>query len=466
VLLGLTTTYCDVARALLPDDAVGYEAVEVPSAKPNLNILIRGFDDLGRVSAEWTDLTPFVWINGRKYIISAPDGYKLPQIRGQSPSSGVVVGRVTSLAADESLGAAHGMDGPFLLGLTPWAFSTVATDANDFGAAAGYSTFPTAPILWRPGEDGINLGGLPGGTGKGSAYALNAFNEVVGESTDGNFEPQPFLWTESGGMIDLTVSHPDVIGGYATDINDLTEVVGTVRAYDKNQAFFWRDGQMILLPDDCPTKVGQQFAQAINNRGVIVGRGPNVECTETSAAVWWETEQPGEFRKIDLRDPTLDVRNTDPGFAFYEAKAVNNGNQIVAGKEDPTGFDYREYILTPFHHTMSDLVPGRAGERNRLSIGSLEPGTEVYLIWGSGEGAQTFDAVLGSGAGNPPIDCLGGPLLIQNVRGILGPYVPDLNGDVHLEFFIPPSASHRTARLQAVVPATCRVSHVVTVEIE
>lgn len=88
---------------------------------------------------------------------------------------------------------------------------------NNQGWIAGYAGFPgttTHAVVWVP--DGstyqaIDLGTLPGTS---TSYAVGIDNQgrVIGWSSTLNFPPQgsPFLWTEAGGMIDLTaLGYPD-----------------------------------------------------------------------------------------------------------------------------------------------------------------------------------------------------------------------------------------------------------------
>ena len=149
-----------------------------------------------------------------------------------SPNSGIAVGSSTRGFDSEPIlwSVSNGRSYPGIPGIVK---SARGHSVNDAGWVVGGSSFPTRPLLWLPGEEGISLGGLPGGSGTGYANAINAFNEVVGQSSDANFDSQPFLWTEAGGMIDLTTSVPARTGGYAKDLNDFTDVVGRIWVYDK-----------------------------------------------------------------------------------------------------------------------------------------------------------------------------------------------------------------------------------------
>jgi probable HAF family extracellular repeat protein len=88
---------------------------------------------------------------------------------------------------------------------------------NAQGWVAGFAGFPgtlTHAVVWKPNGDAyraIDLGALPGTT-ISTAAGIDDLGRVVGWSTTANFPPNgsPFLWTESGGMVDLSAQgYPD-----------------------------------------------------------------------------------------------------------------------------------------------------------------------------------------------------------------------------------------------------------------
>ena len=82
---------------------------------------------------------------------------------------------------------------------------------NNQGWAAGFAGFPstqTHAVVWKPNGatyQVIDLGVLPGTT-KSEAIGIDDLGRVVGWSTTNNFPPvgAPFVWTEAGGMMDLS----------------------------------------------------------------------------------------------------------------------------------------------------------------------------------------------------------------------------------------------------------------------
>lgn len=90
-------------------------------------------------------------------------------------------------------------------------------DINDQGWVAGFAGFPgttTHAVVWKPVADSylaIDLGTLPGTT-ISQAMGIDNQGRVVGWSTTATFPPNgsPFMWTESGGLVDLSAQgYPD-----------------------------------------------------------------------------------------------------------------------------------------------------------------------------------------------------------------------------------------------------------------
>jgi hypothetical protein len=94
---------------------------------------------------------------------------------------------------------------------TPALTPIFVTDINNNGWVAGFVGVPgttTHAVVWKPNGnvyDAIDLGNLPGKTISTPA-GIDDLNRVVGWSTTQFFPPSgaPFLWTEAGGMVDLT----------------------------------------------------------------------------------------------------------------------------------------------------------------------------------------------------------------------------------------------------------------------
>jgi len=93
----------------------------------------------------------------------------------------------------------------------PFSSSIWPIDINAKGWVAGFAGIPgtnTHAVVWKPNGndyDAIDLGNLPGKT-ISAAAGIDDLGRVVGWSTTANFPPSglPFMWTEAGGMVDLT----------------------------------------------------------------------------------------------------------------------------------------------------------------------------------------------------------------------------------------------------------------------
>lgn len=93
----------------------------------------------------------------------------------------------------------------------PFSSTIFPVGINNQGWVTGFAGIPgttTHAVVWKPVGDtyeAIDIGNLPGKTISTSA-GIDDLGRVVGWSTTANFPPsgKPFLWTEAGGMVDLT----------------------------------------------------------------------------------------------------------------------------------------------------------------------------------------------------------------------------------------------------------------------
>ena len=124
-------------------------------------------------------------------------------------------------------------------------------------------------FLWDCVTGMRDLGTL-GGT-RSMAFGINDTGQVVGKSLTTTGDWHAFLWNSDTGMVDLGE-------GQAHAINNAGQVVGYMSS--SGPAFYWdRDNGLILLSDLLLANSGWRgwkelkMAEAINNRGQIVGCG-------------------------------------------------------------------------------------------------------------------------------------------------------------------------------------------------
>lgn len=165
-------------------------------------------------------------------------------------------------------------------------FASWANGLNDLGSVVGGSWYDAQynhAFLWTRSGGIQDLGVPPGFLGSTDAYSINIFGQVVGtafESEGGDIgPPYAFLWTRAAGM-QLLGSLPGGQYSRASAINDFGQVVGTASTYGSdlcNDAFLWtKSGGMVDL--------GNWTALAINNFGRVVGSG--IVGGEDRALLW------------------------------------------------------------------------------------------------------------------------------------------------------------------------------------
>ena len=147
-------------------------------------------------------------------------------------------------------------------------------DVNNVGQVVGTIGFVIdhKAMLWKPASPryaAVRLGIIGGPLGRTNnvAYSINDAGQVVGVVSASSTTHHAFLWTEGGGMVDLTPQEPG--NTEARGINEAGQVVGYRVVSGLDRAFFWSAATGLV---DLPTPAGAQSrAHAINNRGEIVG---------------------------------------------------------------------------------------------------------------------------------------------------------------------------------------------------
>jgi probable HAF family extracellular repeat protein len=220
--------------------------------------------------------------------------------------------------------------------------SAEAHDINDAGQVVGQavtSALNYRAFLW---DDGVmtDLGTLTGSTSKG--IGLNNTGQVVGYAAASGTN-HAFLW-EDGVMTDL-VPGPEWSSGNA--VNDAGQVVG---AYDLNHPFIWEDGVLTDL-GGFNGSAAFGYALDINNAGQVVGSSFSGVMTDGLAqhAFLWE-------------DGVMTNLGVLPGMEDSRAHAINGPGQVVGFSSlfDPETTDEVSRSFLYSGGVMTDLnVPGQ-----------------------------------------------------------------------------------------------------------
>ncbi|MFZ0480427.1 MAG: Ig-like domain repeat protein [Terriglobales bacterium] len=242
--------------------------------------------------------------------------------------------------------------GQTTLGMTGGHNSGVALNSGNDVAGVGQlgSSSDLQAFLWDSNGGTQWLGTLGGS--ESAASGVNASREVVGMSYTAANLQHAFLWTESGGMTDLTPSLTSAGGATAMGINDSGEVVG----------YYYPNGATNVLGFNWTQANGFQsfgvpgtLAMAVNDSGTIVGR--TITSNGDKHAFSW-TESGG---MVDLG--TL-------GGDMSTALAINNKGWIV-GTSLTT---FSKNVLNGFLWTPS------GGMQSFVTLAKLWRGTQPYSM--------------------------------------------------------------------------------------
>lgn len=391
--------------AALPREIIGFEIIRVDPFPGHERFQTWDIDDSARIPAESFSIPsfPVIWINGQTFELKAGP---LHEYRGHAYGISQSVGYV---AGDTSINPYAPIvatlwtptQGVIFLDTLPGYEDANAYDVNDAMWVVGTSTHGHVPIVWNAAAPPVSLGELPGGDGRGVARAINNMNEIVG-SANGVSSSRPFLWRENEGIIDIGDPN-SIYDGWANEINDFAEVVGTQKNSDnRNEPFLWRNGVFTYLPALTNTcRLSWNHAESINNFGEIVGKGATVECDEEVALLWWESPlAPDEWNVVNLNEPGI-VPNLPDGHLLHDPRGINNATQIVLGARSGTlhNDEHHEYLISPYHYPLNAPSPVLAGERNLFVLENIEPGVQIYLSWGFNPGAVKMNrAIRGTAA--------------------------------------------------------------------
>lgn len=185
-----------------------------------------------------------------------------------------------------------------------------ATGINDPGVVIGGNGHAFALVngVYR------DLGVLPGGDWS-AAYGINNAGTVAGTGAIDSGIFRGFVWTPSGGMLELGTFGGD--NSYATSINSSGEVIGHASLPDGYEHAF--SAVNAMMTDLGTLGGGSSYAYGINDSGSIVGYS-------------WPVSGDHPHAFVSSNGFMLDLNAVIPsgtGWELLEAYGINNAGEIV-----------------------------------------------------------------------------------------------------------------------------------------
>ncbi|WP_169978506.1 DUF3466 family protein [Tautonia rosea] len=210
---------------------------------------------------------------------------------------------------------------------------------NELGQATGLSNIPgnSEAFLFEGGTT-TSLGNLGLGGGFTSGSGINDAGVIVGSGSvstgTGSFSDRAFVWQPGLGFTAILDPEGIGLGSNANAVNNAGQVVGVYRysGFDR-QGFVYQVGDPIdtyaLLPflaGSDTTNGARQFANAINDGGVVAGAA-RTQAGEATQAVRWVPDGSGGYTIETLAQPTS-------GTTFSNSFGINDHGQIVGSFTD------------------------------------------------------------------------------------------------------------------------------------
>jgi probable HAF family extracellular repeat protein len=258
------------------------------------------------------------------------------------------------------------------------------TGINSWAQVVGNSN--DHAFIWDRWNGMRDLGTLSGGTFS-SAASINDLAAVVGSADGPGIGPfsnqitnliQPFLWTQKNGMQGLGglayIGFLYIVPFVGTDINDRGHVVGYTGDEGTIQyALSWtKAGGLIAFGFNWPPT----RANAISNRGQIVGQNPRDNECIGHAALWKNVTAFDLSQAVDLGTLGSAVA---PGIDFSSsANDVNDSGQIVGWSTTQAISDYPE--MSSYVHAVMWGNNGAIQDLGTLAGDSSSAATKVNLL--------------------------------------------------------------------------------------
>jgi probable HAF family extracellular repeat protein len=313
------------------------QSYTVTDLGPGQAFAINGLGDV--VVQPYPSGNSFVWSPGGKQLSLTPLTAGYPTTPYGINNQGLVVG--VSLNG-QGFAAALWTNGVPLdlgnLGVTGCA----GTGINASAEVAGYCFLlngRTEAFLWSKATGMQGLASLQGGGGS-IAQAINRFGQVVGYAPNlAHKTPYAFIWSKDTGMAKNLGKLPGYDSSYAFAINDLGQVAGWSDCLNcslSKHATLWSKTKGSMLDLGVLPGASDSAALGINNVGQVVGGSFYSATNEYHALVWSPSTG------------MLDLNNLIPansGWLLQFANAINDKGQIV-GQGTLNG-QTEAFLLTP-----------------------------------------------------------------------------------------------------------------------
>jgi len=258
------------------------------------------------------------------------------KVPGSSPNSLIAINNGSQVLVNTATGTSYQV--------SIWSrlagAQSVAVNANNTGGAAINSSGDVVgagdpdnsgnlqAFVWRPTSGAQWLGSLGGNLS--SARGINNSSAVVGLSYTAASTQHAFLWTQGGGLQDLTPDLTSIGGATAVAINSSNQVVGYYfpNGSRNTLGFIWTQAGGVQNLGSAGT-----LAYDVNDSGTVVGQSPVANGNE-HAFSWTQT---GGIKDLG----TL-------GGGYSSALSINNQGWIVGTSLTSSGDGrLRGFLWTP-----------------------------------------------------------------------------------------------------------------------